>query len=982
VIVESPRRRGPVLLVGLVVLLAVTGVGVGLGWWLMRPKPTPVTEMHFLADDSHYVVDADVAALRGSVAYARLREKGAGLDAAEVQALEKAIGLPLDQVSRLTLAGSFYDARHTVLVVKTTKEVSYLSLLGGRLDTYKEEKVGKRALRVAGEEAVYLPDGHTVVRGSAEAIRAALQRNRPANLSEALREALADRDVGDHFTVVAEAQALGRDGGKGVIGVDLRRLLPSLPKARAVRLSGRADAAVEVTAVVYTSDPRELSGELARGVKSLRRSLDLSGADGRLLDAIQVATGDGRFLASFGKDGVKGVPADAFVAPVLRYRQGHGDYWLKQLGSDVPEKVAEARKKLAEMGPRVVPRLAAVLSDPSPARRKAAAQTLGAMGPDAAGAAPALAKALRDSPPEVKAAAAEALGKIGPPAKAAALEALLAALGDSRLEVSNAAKDALARVGPFARDDWVKFAAVLQDAGQPAASRRYALDTLGELRLPPATALPVYERALKDGNRDVRRQAVRLIARLDRTVRPRAYALLLGALKDDEPVLRTAARLGLERLGDPPADQVPALVELLGPRSAPEVRLVAAQALGRTRGEARGTVLPALLRALREAEGDLADALALALGNLAPFRRQESAEMLALLRDRGVPEQARALAARLQGDIGADNAPAVPTLREALTDPSAAVRRESARALGRIGPRDRAVVTDLTRAAGDPDPAVRAAAMGALVVLRPAGGTLPALLRGAGDGDEAVAQAALAGLARYGPPEKDDLPALREGLSARAARARQYAAAALAEMKAAAAPAALALGKALKEDSDARVRSSAAAALFAIGPKAGIVADKLEMAVQEDLDVGVKTHAAAALARCGQGYTNKALELLFEGLDSKDGKLSGAARLAFKEMSPGWKDAAKDLVQALRRPERRTAATEGLVRLGRGGLPALRDLATSPAKRLRLLAVETMGAVGPAALVDLRALELDERDEEVRRALRKQIEALMRAKKE
>src|SRR5262249_45251324 len=97
-----------------------------------------------------------------------------------------------------------------------------------------------------------------------------------------------------------------------------------------------------------------------------------------------------------------------------------------------------AQQQLVATGQQAVPFLIVALGDDEQDLRQAqAAQTLGLMGPTAAGALPSLTKALRSPQTHVRRAAAEALRRIGPPAEqdaAGFVETLRGLLRDWSLE--------------------------------------------------------------------------------------------------------------------------------------------------------------------------------------------------------------------------------------------------------------------------------------------------------------------------------------------------------------------------------------------------------------------------------------------------------------------------------------------------------------------------------------------------------------------
>jgi HEAT repeat protein len=90
---------------------------------------------------------------------------------------------------------------------------------------------------------------------------------------------------------------------------------------------------------------------------------------------------------------------------------------------------------------------------------------------------------------------------------------------------------------------------------------------------------------------------------------------------------------------------------------------------------------------------------------LAPYEGKSAAELEAMVKS---GEEAK----QLQGAfglsrLGAEAAPAVPALREALQSPTASVRQAAAQALGKVGPAAVEAVPELTAALHDPQWPVR-----------------------------------------------------------------------------------------------------------------------------------------------------------------------------------------------------------------------------------------------------------------------------------
>lgn len=124
--------------------------------------------------------------------------------------------------------------------------------------------------------------------------------------------------------------------------------------------------------------------------------------------------------------------------------------WIEKLKSPDAAVSGAAARELINIGEPAVPALAAVLKDPEPRVRRAAASTLWGLGTRMGPAVPGLADTLRDADTDVRLAAVMALESAGPHA-AAAVPALVQALKDADANVRLYACKALGAAGPAAR---------------------------------------------------------------------------------------------------------------------------------------------------------------------------------------------------------------------------------------------------------------------------------------------------------------------------------------------------------------------------------------------------------------------------------------------------------------------------------------------------------------------------------------------------
>jgi HEAT repeat protein len=319
---------------------------------------------------------------------------------------------------------------------------------------------------------------------------------------------------------------------------------------------------------------------------------------------------------------------------------------------------------------------------------------------------------------------------------------------------------ALARVGPSAFVDY--------DHLSPSGASLTADTILGSGLLPAGhsdrdvlrkrfgdrpTTVPVLVAALDDRDPEVRSAAAWALGTLGPPGRSGALGAaaepavpgLAGALRDEQEAVRTAAAGALGALGPLARSVAPVLFAALDdPRA--NVRAAAAQALARL--ELTAESVSSLAKALGNRDGYVRAFAAWSLGNLGPDAREA---VPALVEALGPDDTANVVAAAL-ARIGPAAAQAVPALVADLRGPDAGRRWRAARTLGRIGPLAESAVAELMAALRDPNEAVRAHAARALGRIGP--GAKPAaadLQLATGDSDPAVraeARQALERLAR------------------------------------------------------------------------------------------------------------------------------------------------------------------------------------------------------------------------------------------
>lgn len=218
---------------------------------------------------------------------------------------------------------------------------------------------------------------------------------------------------------------------------------------------------------------------------------------------------------------------------------------------------------------QVIPRLVAVLKDPSPELRRTAAQSLGKIARKEA--VPALWEALHDHDAGVRRQTAWALGMIGKDALGPERSPLATLLFDVDPAVREAAAMALGLTGDTQAGIELLLER-LQEPGTPADSKRLAAASLGGMEA--RSAVTGLTRLLADQDARVRRWAIAALGEIadEQAVKP--LGMLLA--KDPDPGVRLEAAFRLGKFGGAAAR--PALTTALKDANE-DVRRVAAAGL-------------------------------------------------------------------------------------------------------------------------------------------------------------------------------------------------------------------------------------------------------------------------------------------------------------------------------------------------------------------------------------------------------------------
>ncbi len=765
------------------------------------------------------------------------------------------------------------------------------------------------------------------------------------------------RAVGDQDAAVRRAVLGALDGLRSACRTDVQRARVAVLLQQWNELASLGVAALDPVLSVLHDPDAGVRAEATRALAAI--------ADGRAVDALVAALRDEHWeVREAAGWGLREVGDARAVEPLIEA--------LRDEDGDVVEAAIAALRQIGEAR-AIEPLLALLLAKGEAAEAAlAAVQTL----------------ARQSLPAPLQARVAVALGRWNDlvPLGDAAVAAVVPVLGSEDVAVREAAAKTLARLGGARAVTGL--VTLLEDSD--AGVRRIALAALAKFEWKPsddrqrALAAVLHRRwdavvdcgavavgpllaALRDPDRNVRRNAAGLLARLGAT---EAVEALAETLADEDWRVRMAAAEALGSLGGDSA--LTALAVALHDPDA-EVRVAVAEAL-RALGDPRGALVAAVedpdcdvRRVAIEAVGrnETADRVPLLVRALADpdwgLRRAAVAALVAL---GWQPEDdaQRATVAVAQGrcrDAAQLGSIALTPLLAALGDEDGRLREEAATALRGM----------------DDERAAAALAAGNTSRRQPTGQVDPA----DADGDSGAKGEPVLPLAATEAAEPRSFDALVKGLRDQDWSVREAAATGLGQLGdvRAAAELTIALG-----DEDWGVREAAAVALAALGwsgldeaqqARAAIVLQQWDRVVSlgpaaveplvaalADDEADLRQAAAAALGRI---RSRRAVEPLAAALRDRDRAVRVAAAAALEGI--GW--------SALAAPTRASAAVllrrwEVAVHLGRSAIEPLAETLRRDDGPARVAAAAALGRIGDVAAVGPLVRALGDRRSAVRQA--------------
>ncbi|MBX9790047.1 MAG: HEAT repeat domain-containing protein [Pirellulales bacterium] len=599
----------------------------------------------------------------------------------------------------------------------------------------------------------------------------------------------------------------------------------------------------------------------------------------------------------------------------------------------------------------VVVLLAKAATDRDVAVRRSALDALGHMGRAARAAVPVLVKALASKDLAERYEALYALGRLGAAAKVAQpqIEALL---NNDDAFTQVVAAWALVRIQARKPENLKRQIPLLVGAlgNKDATIRREVISALAEIGAPAVAELSA---ALGKAKTPTHASAVlSALAAIGPSAAP-AVGGVQGKLTDEDVEVRWHAARALASIGQEAEAAVPELVKLLGD-SEPRVRWHAAHALGKIPAAGQSAVEP-LIKAISDSDPHVRRAAVVALRTLKPDPTK-TLPLLVKLLDSSEPQ----VVAQVLDTLAESGEQAVPFLQNALNDEKG--RYWACLVIVEIGPPAKATVPGLTQATADKAPEVRMQALNALASIgADSASAINEMIKALDDPVQPVRTSAAYALGSLGPAGKEALPELTKRIADGATGEDKLLPAVCAWAMVRIAPDDTAVTDAAVpvlvrslQARDVPLEGAQAAALGQLKSAAAVVAPALLKAVPTASPAGVG-NLLSALHSLGVA----ALPALEAGL--ADPETRGPAAAVIHELGAEAKPSAGALIKALadERPEVRREVLFALAAVGTDtkAIPVLLKSLGDPAEDVRHAAAFALGRMGPTAKAAIAPLK-------------------------
>jgi HEAT repeat protein len=881
----APRgaRRGSRWLIYLIVIVVGLGGGAAAGFFGLRsqfrpassdspstttPPAPPPNDLVYLPNDCQIVASVNVPACLASKTYARIKDAGVGLDSTDIATVRSLLGVAPEEIDRVVVG---------IAVGKDPKDVDVTVLVRTKRAVKASDLQGEGAPPAkpegVGKFTIHVRPDFTFVIPDDKTI---VLSSNADTLSRILkRDAPAKLTEGLQSVYQQPNETWG-----GWLGIDVavfkreRQQVPFEYQAMVADLLKSADA------IVFES-PAESPLEMqlyikckdAASAKNVNASLNMllllvKNRDRKVADMLEEV----KIEVHDTKVATRFlIFTSALIEPLREYKWSRPEFQIASLTD--AEHRGQAEELLAKNLERSLPALGEALRKGDYRTRAAVLAFLGRHGPRAAPAARDIALLLAAKEPELRQAAAETLAAIGPMARNPdVLAGLLQCQNDLDSSVSDAAKRAIGALGAAGAADAISLVIILKDEKKPVEARLTALRSAVGLAGDAPQVLDAVITAVKDPSKEIRAAAAESLGKIGTGKREAAFAALLAALKDADQNVKTNAAVALDGFGVPSAAECTALLEVFKDSAAtPPAKVAAVNMLGRGGPTTPKEVVSALLGGLNHDDQTIRKACADALPKLpAPDVAELPGLFKALTSDNSPPEMKRYSV----GAIAA-MAPMIPPSKHAE-------------------------------------------------VRKP----LMKLLDGAAD----LADPAFQTLLALGPPPASEAGELRRLLENKRApaKARSYAANALATHAAGSEEISAALLEALK-DEDAGVKRAASVGLSKAGLKTAEAAQALGKALA-DGDPMVRLNVVTALA--AMPPEAKAFPFLLTAYEENDDAIVRAALPGLAKIDKPTREEQDEILKRI----------------------------NSPKLRLRLFAMGVLLDMGPMAPADaiLKAIRDDE----------------------